>query len=219
MSNQTLTSPSALPAGHWERAVVSWPDDEALRWTRSLIDTAHRDGSVQAVIATGSAVRDVELSDDLDLILVHTAARPALQRPPISVDLRCFCQTDIVPKLAIGHSFLSWAVRFGRPLFERNRWWSRLRADWNRRLLLPSETESTERARRAERHRDALAEAGDDDAAAEMALSALTHHARAALSAAGVFPQSRPELPGQLRQIGDHQLAEVFDRALACRIP
>ena len=217
MSYQGLKSPSAQPAGHWESAVVSWPDDAALHWTRLLIETAHRDSAVKAVVATGSAVRDVEHSDDLDLVVVHRAARPVLPRPPISIDLRCFCQTDIVPKLTTGHSFLSWAVRFGRPLFERNRWWSQLRADWNPRLLLPPATESTERAMRAEHHRDALAEAGDDDAAAEMALSALTHHARAALSRAGVFPQSRPELPGQLRQIGEHPLAEVVDRALACR--
>ncbi len=217
MSCPKLESAPTQPAGHWERAVVSWPDDAALNWTRLLIAAARPDKSVLAVVATGSAVRDVKCSDDLDLVLVHRSARPALPRPPISVDLRCVRQTDIVPKLATGHSFLSWAVRFGRPLFERDRWWSRLCADWNPRLLPPSAAESHERAERAERHRDALAETGDDDAAAEMALSALTHRARATLSEAGIFAQSRPELPDQMRQIGEYQLAEAFDSALACR--
>ena len=41
----------------------------------------------------------------------------------------------------------------------------------------------------------------------------LTHLARAALSEAGVFPYSRPELPGQLRDIGDHALADRLDAA------
>ena len=197
---------------------MSWPDDASLAWTRTLIDTAHQDGDIKAVVATGSAVRDVKHSDDLDLVVVHRTARPVLTLPPISVDLRCFCEADVAPRLAIGHSFLSWAVRFGQPLFERNRWWSRLRADWNSRLLLPSAAEAHERAERAEQHRDALAEAGDFDAAAEMTLSALTHRARAALSTAGVFPQSRPELPSQLRQIGEHRLADVVADALACRL-
>ena len=209
-----LKPPSTRLAGPWERAVASWPDDAALHWTRSLIGAAQRDSAVIAVVATGSAVRDVERSDDLDLIVVHHATRPTLPRPPISIDLRCYRQADIVPKLATGHGFLSWAVRFGRPLFERSKWWSKLSADWNSQLLLPSSTEATERA---ERHRDVLAEAGDDDAAAEMALSALTHRSRAALSDAGVFPQSRPELPGQLHQIGAHQLAEALEIALASR--
>lgn len=217
MNSLKLASRPVQPAGHWERAVVSWPDDDALRWTRLLIETARRDSAVTAVIATGSAVRDVERSDDLDLVLVYRTTRPLLPLPPISVDMRCYSQADIVPRLTVGHSHLSHAMRFGQPLFERNRWWSRLRTDWNPRLLLPDATESIERAERAERHRDALAQAGDHDAAAEMALSALTHRARAALSEAGVFPQSRPELPSQLRQIGEHQLAEVFARALACR--
>lgn len=218
MNAQDLESPAVRAAGDWEGAVVSWPDDASLAWTRMLIDTAHRDGGIEAVVATGSAVRDVKHSDDLDLVVVHRTVRPVLTRPPISIDLRCYCEADIAPRLAIGHSLLSWAVRFGRPLFERNGWWSRLRADWNSRLLLPSAVEAHERAVRAERHRDALAEAGDFDAAAEMALAALTHRARAALSTAGVFPQSRPELPSQLRQIGEHRLADVVDEALACRL-
>ena len=212
-----LKPPSTRLAGPWERAVASWPDDAALHWTRSLIGAAQRDSAVIAVVATGSAVRDVERSDDLDLIVVHHATRPTLPRPPISIDLRCYRQADIVPKLATGHGFLSWAVRFGRPLFERSKWWSKLSADWNPQLLLPSSTEATERAERAERHRDVLAEAGDHDAAAEMALAALTHRSRSALSKAGVFPLSRPELPAQLRQIGEQQLSAALKKTLATR--
>ena len=59
--------------------------------------------------------------------------------------------------------------------------------------------------------------AGDRDAAAELRASMLTHLARAALSGAAVFPQSRPELPGQLRGIGEQALADQLDEALAQR--
>ena len=217
MTRQALRARSAPSPVRWEAAVCSWPDDAALDWTRRLVEAARKDAAVEAVVATGSAVREVGHSDDLDLVLVYRAVRPDLPRAPISVDLRCYEPAGVASRLAGGHSYLSWAVRFGRPLFERDLWWSELRAAWNDRLLLPSAAEATERARRAERQRDGLAEAGDDDAVAEMQLSALTHHARAALSGAEVFPRSRPELAGQLRLVGEHALADRLDEALARR--
>ena len=217
MNRPTVTERPLVVPARWDATVCTWPDDEARDWARHLMDTAHQHAAVKAVVATGSAVRDVDHSDDLDLVLVYRTARPALHRPPISVDLRCYGHHDVTARLATGHSYLSWAVRFGRVLFERDRWWSRLRDRWNDRLLLPSTDEANERARRAERQRDGLAAAGDDDAAAELHLAALTHRARAALTSAGVFPQSRPELAAQLRGVGEHDLAERLDEALAHR--
>ena len=208
--------PPVTPDG-WEASVCAWPDDEARDWSRRLIEAALEDPAVNAVVATGSAVRDVDHCDDLDLLLVYRTQRPGLPRPPISVDLRCYDHADAAARVATGHSHLSWAVRFGRVLFERDRWWSQFRARWNDRLLLPSAEESDERARRAEQQSNDLAAAGDDDAAAELHLTALTHRARAALSRAGVFPQSRPELPVQLRTVGEHGLSERLQKALSCR--
>jgi hypothetical protein len=56
-----------------------------------------------------------------------------------------------------------------------------------------------------------LLQIGDADAAREQALSYLTHLARAELLEKGVYPASRPELPEQLRKIGDHHLARRLD--------
>lgn len=217
MTPPAVTARGTQALDTWEAAVRLWPDDAARSWTRLLVEAAGNDTGVRAVVATGSAVRDVDRSDDLDLVLIHSGTRPNLARPPISVDLRCYDQARVASKLADGHSYLSWAVRFGRPLLERDGWWSSLRASWNPRLGVPSAAEATDLAQQAENHRDALADAGDEDAAAEMALSALTHRARAALSTAGVFPKSRPELAGQLRRIGERKLAGRLDDALARR--
>ena len=206
-----------MAPGRWEAAVCSWPDDEARDWASDLVQAARQTGTVNAVVAAGSAVRDVDRSDDLDLVLIYDAVKLSLRRPPISVDLRCYDQADVSARLAAGHSYLSWAVRFGRVLVERDRWWSKLRAEWNDRLLLPSAAEAIEQAQRAEHQRDGLAAAGDDDAAAELQLAALTHRARAALTRSGVFPQSRPELPAQLRRIGEGALAERLGEALTRR--
>ena len=217
MKGQAITERPHVAPARWEAAVCSWPDNEARDWASDLVQAARQTGTVNAVVAAGSAVRDVDRSDDLDLVLIYDAVKPSLRRPPISVDLRCYDQADVAARLAAGHSYLSWAVRFGRALFERDRWWSKLRAEWNDRLLLPSVAEAIERAQRAEHQRDGLAAAGDDDAAAELQLAALTHRARAALTRSGVFPQSRPELPAQLRRIGEDALAERLGEALTRR--
>ena len=198
-------------------AVRSWPDEAARAWMLDLLRDASGNAAIVAVVASGSAVRDVECSDDLDLVLVYRADRPRLPRPPMSIDLRQYEQAGVERKLADCHDYLSWTVRYGRALFERDGWWTRLRADWNSRLALPSADEARKRARKAERLYDDLRAAGDDDAADEIRISLLTHLARAALSEARVFPKSRPELAGQLRGIGEQSLADGLADALARR--
>ena len=198
-------------------AVRSWPNTKARLWTMDAVALAGQDKAILAIVASGSAVRDVARSDDLDLVLVFRKVPPSLQRPPIGVDLQQHEAAEVPRKLAKGHEFLSWAVRFGQPLFEHDRWWSRLRADWNDRLSLPSVTEARKRARRAQELHQEMQSLGDHDAATENYVSMLTHLARATLSDAGVLPGSRPELADQLRQIGEAPLADRLTEALAQR--
>ena len=198
-------------------AIQSWPSSRARLWTVDALTVARRNPAIQAIVASGSAVRDVAHSDDLDLVLVYRKCRPSLPRPPIGVDLQQHEEAEVPQKLENGHDFLSWAVRFGRPLFEREQWWSCLRADWDDRLSLPSAAESRKRARRARRLHQEMQSLGDHDAATETYVSMLTHLARAALSDAGVLPRSRPELADQLRSIGEEPLADSLADALAHR--
>jgi len=198
-------------------AVRSWPNSKARAWTIDAVAVATQDAAIRALVASGSAVRDVAQSDDLDLVLVYRKSRPNLLRPPIGVDLQQHEADEVPKKLAKGHDFLSWAVRFGQPLFEREQWWSRLRADWNDRLSLPSATEARKRAHRAQQLHQEMQSLGDHDAATENYVSMLTHLARATLSDAGVLPRSRPELADQLRQIGEAPLADRLTEALAQR--
>lgn len=197
--------------------VRSWPNSRARLWTIEAVTLAGQDAGILAIVASGSAVRDVAQSDDLDLVLVYRKRRPNLPRPPIGVDLQQHEAAEVPQKLASGHDFLSWAVRFGRPLFDRDQWWSRLRADWIDRLALPSAAEARKRARRARQLHQEMQSLGDHDAATENYVSMLTHLARATLSDAGVLPRSRPELADQLRQIGEAPLADRLTDALAHR--
>ena len=82
---------------------------------------------------------------------------------------------------------------------------------------MPSVTDALERAQRAEGLYKKLVEIGDTDAAADLQLSMLTFLSRAALSRADVFAKSRPELPEQLRGIGEGVLAERLIDALERR--
>ena len=198
--------------------VRRWPDDAARAWTITAIEQAIADETIQAIVATGSSVRDVEFSDDLDLVFVYRKCRPAMPRPPISIDLRGYDEAEVTQKLTEGHDYLSWTVRFGQVLIERDGWWTRLRADWNDRLCLPSSAEAWARAEKAKSLSNELRDAGDEDAADELQLSSLTHACRAELSRAQTFAKSRPELVGQLREIGQHELADQLAAALDRRI-
>ena len=218
MTQQLTTDqpPQEDPLG-WQAAITSWPDTAARAWTVGVVDSASIDALIEAVVATGSAVRDVGHSEDLDLVLVYRVNQPQLSKPPISIDLRQYEHDDVMRKLATGHDYLSWTVRFGQALFERDCWWTRLRNEWKDRLRLPSPAESLKRAQKAERLYRELRSIGDTDAAAELHVAMLTHLSWVALSEARVFPKSRPELANQLRGIGECELADRLVRALGER--
>lgn len=197
--------------------VRSWPSDIAKAWTRNTVRQSRLNTDIRAIIASGSAVRDVEHSEDLDIVIVYVTRRPTLPRPSIDVDLRLYEKAEVLQELESGHDYLSWTIRYGRVLFERNEWWTRLAADWRHRVLLPSVSVARERASKARRIYNELVEIGDQEAAIEIRVSMLTSLARAALSSAGVFPKSRPELAHQLRDIDNHDLANRLATALAQR--
>ena len=199
-------------------AVRRWPDDVARAWTLSTIEQGMTDANLVAFVATGSSVRDVGYSDDLDLVFVYQSCYPTIPRPPLSIDLRGYDKAKVSQMLSEGHDYLSWTIRFGQVLFERDGWWTKLEADWSDRLCLPSVAEARARAEKANSLSIELRDAGDEDAADELQLSMLTHLGRAELSNACVFPKSRPEIPEQLREIGQHSLADQLAVALDHRI-
>lgn len=219
--SQQLTSErvssTVFTTGDLSDVVKRWPDEAARAWTYEAVEGATENTAIKAIVATGSSVRDVEHNDDLDLVLVYRECRPILPRPPISIDLRLYEQDDVLQKLAAGHDYLSWTVRYGRVLCERYDWWTTLVSDWKDRLSLPSVTDALERAQKAEGLYKKLIEIGDAEAAADLQLSMLTFLSRAALSKAGVFAKSRPELPEQLRGIGEGVLADRLIDALERR--
>ena len=110
-----------------------------------------------------------------------------------------------------------WAVRFGEPFLDKDHAWQAIVRRWEGHLPLPDPVVSLERAKSVHRHLEHMREVGDEDAFNELNVSYLSHRARAVLAAAGTFPASRPELPRQLRELGDTALAARLEAALAKR--
>lgn len=200
-----------------DRVIKRWPTPAARAWLVSFLDRAAHDGNIRAVIAVGSAVRSDVLSEDLDIVALCIDRDRLHERAPIEVDLRSFDVDHVEEGLKRGDDLLAWSVRFGCPLLDRDKTWQRIVERWRDRIPLPDPTIARERAATTQAQLDELVRIGDDDAIIDLRVSHLTHLARAVLSEAGVYPASRPELPKQLRQIGDSKMADELQEALTNR--
>ena len=199
------------------QVVRRWPSQEAKEWLASFIPQACSHPSVLAVVAFGAAVRTTCFTADIDLLIIYDRPKPILQRRPIDVDIRWYERTQAEHLIGEGQELLGWVLRFGELICERTGYWTNLRLKWVDRMPFPSAALADDRAKRAWRLHQELHKMGDEDAAQEQQLVALTQEARARLIRESVYPASRPELPDQLRAIGESELAAKVARGLRDR--
>ena len=200
-----------------EQLIQRWPTVHAREWLASFLTQARSNRNVLSVVAIGSAVRSRVTSDDLDLFVVCRDRKRLTDRAPIEIDLRSADVTRVDQDIRAGRDLVVWAVRYGQPLLDRDCTWQRIVGHWKDRLPLPDPSVSMERAMCAKNRMKELQDIGDDAAACELKLSYLTHRSWACLAQAGVPPQSRPELPQQLRSIGETGLAARLEEVLSKR--
>ena len=200
------------------RDILRWPTEHSREWLHTFLHRAEDDTNLLALVAIGSAIRPAVESDDLDLLAVCRDRSAHREKAPIEVDLRPVELGRFDAGIRAGDPLLVWAVRFGRPLFDRERTWADLSRRWRDSLPLPDPAVADRRAAAARKIMEVLREMGDEDAFRENRLTWLTHRARASLIRAGVHPLSRPELPAQLRELGDTPLSEELDAALRQRL-
>lgn len=204
-----------LPADVDLSGIRRWPTGRAKSWVESFVTRAANDSRVAAIVGVGSAVRVGVKSGDIDLLMFVTdPLERGPIRPPLEVDLRIYSAAEAESKICKGHDYLVWAIRYGVIIHEKNRFWSTIVSHFASRLPLPSAEIARERAKKASKHLQILSEIGDKGAALEQAVSMLTHLARAKLIEAGIYPASRPELPGQLEDIGHYSLAHLLKKAM-----
>jgi len=197
--------------------VKRWPTEAARAWAAQAFSEMCGNPQVVAVVLLGSTIRKTDSSFDLDCLYIYEGERLRFPPTPVEVDLRGFNASDVDRLIEEGNGLLVWSIRFGISICERGDYWSRLRNRWLQTLPFPSAEIAEKRAERAELLLKELRDSGDNDAALEQLVTALTHRARAALLRAGVFPASRPELPKQLRNIAEHDLASMLSAAIAER--
>lgn len=135
----------------------------------------------------------------------------------MEVDLRKVNFDRVEKEVKNGHDLMSWAVRFGQPLLDKDHAWEDIVQRWKSRLPLPDPKVAMDRAKAMRKRMKEMRDIGDEDAFADLQVSYLTHRARACLAKAGVYPRSRPELPCQLRQLGELHLARKLEATLSER--
>lgn len=194
--------------------VRKWPSKTARKWSEEFVGAAPKQSNIDAIVAVGSAIRDVSEIADIDFVIIYSNINPAFSSPPIDVDIKAYDRTEVQKLLSKGHDLLGWAVKLGCVVYERNSYWTKLCSRWVNRLPLPSVEEAMARSARARKLYHDLSAVGDEDAADEQFITMLTHLARARLIEAGIFPTSRPELEKLLRKTGEQELAQELADAL-----
>lgn len=216
-SLQTPPHPDTRPRLLLE-ALPSWPNTTTKRWVVSFAERVCGDPNTAALLAIGSIVRRATPVNDVDLVYICRAARPRFCPHPLDVDIRIYAAQEVGDLLSTGHDLLSWCVRFGYLVCEHDHFWTTLRQSWKDRVPLPNPAVAEQRAAQAQHRYEQLLNLGDIDAAHDQLISLLTHRAWASLLRHNVHPASRPELPDQLRALGEHSLANVLQLALDERV-
>lgn len=202
MANNTLT------------VVQRWAGDSK-SWLQTFLLAARSNPAIAAVVVMGSAVRQRgHRRSDFDLLILYRGKRPTVTAP-IEVDIRWFPATTVEKLLAEGHEIVGWAMKYGTPIYDPEGIWESLSASWHDRVPMPSAAEALERGRKSLNKAKEMLDAGDDDAASDLLLAALTQFVRARLIDRNVFPASRPELPGQLLAVSPSEpLAGLLEDAM-----
>lgn len=160
-----------------DRSVCRWPSPHTRDWLASFLERAEADKNVVAVIVIGSAIRPEVASDDLDVMVLCRDVARLREKAPIEIDLRKADFDCVEEKIRAGHDLLIWAVRFGRPLLDRDGAWASITRRWTNRLPVPDPAVALERAEAARRRMEKMRVIGDDEAFAELEVSYQTHRA------------------------------------------
>ena len=205
-----------MSAKAMDSAIVRLPTERAKAWLASFVERARRDENVVAIVAIGSAVRSTA-ADDLDILVLCRNRAALKEKAPIEVDVRKANAHAIESDLRRGEVLFAWAVLFGRALLDKEHVWESVVQRWRDSVPLPNVDVSLARATAIRERMKEMSEIGDHNALCDLNLSYLTHLAWARLAKSRVFPRSRPEIPSQLEEIGEGDLAAKLAQALAER--
>ena len=216
--NLTSNRPKNIDSLRFLKTIDKWPSTYAKEWVENFVPGLCRQPDIWAIVIFGSVIRpNAKYCLDVDLLIIYQNDRPNFSTPPLDVDIRSYCREDIESLIQEGHEILGWTIRFGKVLYEKDKYWTILCDKWKDHLPLPSAKVADKRAERAKQLFEDIKVIGDEDAAEEQFIAMLTQMARACLIRSGIYPASRPELPEQLKSIGKYDLASQLEEVLQKR--
>ena len=163
-----------------------------------------------AVVIIGSAVRRTEKSQsDLDLLLVGDRELWIPRFHPQPLHVQMIPKDKFLQRLESGDDFVAWSLRFGVPI-RGGKYWKTIKDSGQARVWPEWRRKVPQAAHRLAIARSLL-EAQDLQSAAEETLYSTSHAARAIRLKDRVFPRSRPEMVGQLKEAGWPDLARLLD--------
>jgi hypothetical protein len=141
------------------------------------------------------------------------APAPDLGDLPAEIDLYCDEPSELLAKLERGDDFAHWTLRHGCVLFDSGAL-REAAAHAAEGDLWPEPERKLRQARQTLAFGERLIASGDHAAALEQVRGALSLAARWWLLAHGVFPLARAELPAQLRELRQPELARALEAAI-----
>lgn len=140
--------------------------------------------------------------------------RPLIDAP-LEVDLRLYSAEKLDKQIENGNEIICWALKFGRTIYDPAVFWSEQCSKWELRIPLPSAEAARTRFESSLSRAEEMVKLGDDSAAEDMVLSAVTQLVRERLIHHEIFPASRPELAEQLRAAEmNNALSQLLDDAM-----
>jgi hypothetical protein len=140
--------------------------------------------------------------------------RPLIDAP-LEVDLRVYSAEKLDKQIEQGNEIICWALKFGRAIYDPAQFWIERCSKWELRIPLPSAEAARTRFESSLSRAEEMVELGDDSAADDMILSAVTQLVRKRLIQYDIFPASRPELAEQLRAAeNNNALSDLLDDAM-----
>ncbi len=162
-----------------------------------------------SVILIGSVARSTHTSKSALDLLVISDRPPVVSRHPDRLHVQALTAQQFAERLRAGDDFAAWCVRYGVPIVTAQPWLDIVNSA--EAAIWPDWHNKVRHAARRLTLAAALLETGDLAAAGEEMLYAASHTARAILLKARIFPLSRPEIIGQLREANHGRLAKILE--------
>lgn len=195
--------------------IQRWPSFSSKPWLEAFLQGMVKESSISVIVVLGSGIRARgHKRSDLDLLVLYRGMRPKISAP-IEIDIRQYRLEEAERLIAGGHEVVGWAMKFGFVLYDPDLVWQTLSQSWMDRVPLPHADIAVARGEKLMALGKEMLHSGDEIAASEYLLNALTQFVRMELIKNGIYPASRPELPEQLSKVSPgNPIAHLLENVL-----